>query len=90
MLRASTSPVREEFRMSARWVKLPNGNIIDANCVVYVSKPDSFPGMDGDGNDRIDYAVTFGTALTRDTWMTAVGSKDEIAALVRQLLGAAA
>jgi hypothetical protein len=89
MLAASRHSAREEFRMSARWVKLPNGNIVDANCVVYVSKPDSYPSMDGDGNDRVDYAVTFGTALTRDTWMTAVGSKDEISALIRQLLGAA-
>ncbi|MBK7144308.1 MAG: RHS repeat protein [Xanthomonadales bacterium] len=89
MLAVPRHSAREEFRMSARWVKLPNGNIVDANCVVYVSKPDSYPGMDGDGNDRIDYAVTFGTALTRDTWMTAVGSKDEISALIRQLLGAA-
>jgi hypothetical protein len=74
--------------MSARWVKLPNGNIIDANRIAYVSKPDSYPSMDGDGNDRVEYAVTFGTAFTRDTWMTVVGSKDEIAALIWQLLGA--
>lgn len=74
--------------MSARWVKLPNGNIVDANRIAYVSKPDSYPSMDDEGNDRVEYAVTFGTAFTRDTWMTVTGSKDEIAALIRQLIGA--
>lgn len=76
--------------MSARWVKLPNGNIIDAGRVAYVSKPDAYPGIDGDGNRRTEYAVTFGTEFTRDTWMTVTGTKDEISALVRQLLGAQA
>lgn len=76
--------------MSARWVKLPNGNIIDASRVAYVSKPDSYPGMDGDGNDQVEYAVTFGSAFTRDTWMTVTGTKDEISALIRQMLGVGA
>ena len=75
--------------MAARWVKLPNGNIIDANRIAYVSKPDSYPSMDEDGNDRVEYAVTFGTAFARDTFMTVTGGKDEIAALIRQLIGAA-
>ena len=75
--------------MSARWIKLPNGNIVDANKVVYVSKPDSYPRMDEDGNDGIEYACTFGTGFTRDTWMTVTGNKDEISALIRQLIGAA-
>lgn len=75
--------------MPARWVKLPNGNIVDADRVAYVSKPDSYPHMDEDGNDSIEYAVTFGSGFTRDTWMTVSGNKDEIALLIRQLLGAA-
>lgn len=75
--------------MTARWVKLPNGHLVDANRIAYVSKPDSYPGMDEDGNDRVEYAVTFGTAFTRDTFMTVTGTKDEIGALIRQLLGAA-
>ena len=75
--------------MAARWVKLPTGNIIDANHVVYVSKPDSYPRMDEDGNDGVEYSVTFGTAFTRDTWMTVTGTKDDISALIRQLVGAA-
>ncbi len=33
--------------------------------------------------------VTFGSGFTRDTWMTVTGSKEEIAALIRQLVGAA-
>ncbi len=75
--------------MAARWVKLPTGNIVDANQVAYVSKPDSYPRMDEDGNDGVEYAVTFGTAFTRDTWMTVTGTKEDIGALIRQLLGAA-
>lgn len=71
-----------------RWVKLPNGNVIDANRVMMISKPESYPKMDEDGNDGIEWAVSIGTGLSRDTQMMVTGSKDEIALVIKNLIGA--
>lgn len=72
-----------------RWVKLPNGNVIDANRVMTISKPESYPKMDEDGNDSIEWAVTIGTGLTRDTQLMVTGNKEEIAGVIKSLLGGA-
>ena len=37
-----------------RWVKLPNGNVVDANRIITISKPESYPKMDEEGNDDVD------------------------------------
>ncbi len=75
--------------MQQRWVKLPNGNVIDANRIVMIGKPESYPKMDEDGNDGIEWAVMLGTNLTRDTQISVNGSKDEIAGLIGKLIGVA-
>ena len=73
--------------MQQRWVKLPNGNVIDANRIVMIGKPESYPKMDEEGNDGIEWAVMLGTNLTRDTQISVSGSKDEIAGLIGKLIG---
>lgn len=71
-----------------RWVKLPNGNVVDANRIVMISKPESYPKMDEEGNDGIEYAVTIGLGFSRDTQLMVTGNKDEIMAVIKNLLGA--
>jgi regulator of extracellular matrix RemA (YlzA/DUF370 family) len=73
--------------MQQRWVKLPNGNVIDANRIMTIGKPESYPKMDEDGNDAIEWAVMLGTSLTRDSQIPVTGTKDEIAALIGKLIG---
>ncbi len=74
--------------MQQRWVKLPSGNVIDANRIMFISKPESYPKMDEEGNDGIEWAVMLGTALTRDTHVPVSGSKEEIGALIGKIVGA--
>lgn len=74
-----------------RWVRLPNGGFLDATQVMYIGKIDSYPRMDDEGNSAgIEFAVTIGTGFSRDHQLTVSGSKEEIATMVRQLLGQAA
>lgn len=71
-----------------RWLKLPDGRFIDANRVAYVGKVETFARFDDDGNDSgIGYAVNLGTDFPRETQINVVGSKDEIFAMMRALLG---
>jgi len=70
-----------------RWVKLPNGNVVDANRIMMISKPESYPKMDEEGNDGIEYAVTIGTGITRDTQILVTGTKEEIAGVIKSLIG---
>ncbi len=74
--------------MQQRWVKLPNGNVIDANRILFISRPESYPKMDEEGNDGIEWAVMLGTSLTRDSHIPISGTKDEIGALIGKLVGA--
>lgn len=74
--------------MQQRWIKLPNGNVLDANRIVMIGKPESYPKLDDEGNDSIEWAVLIGTGLTRDTQITVTGGKEEIAAFIGKLLGA--
>lgn len=71
-----------------RWVKLPNGNVIDANRVMLITKPESYPKMDEDGNDGVEWAVTIGTGFSRDTQTMVTGTKEEIALVIKNLIGA--
>jgi regulator of extracellular matrix RemA (YlzA/DUF370 family) len=75
--------------MQQRWVKLPNGNVIDANRIVMITKPESYPKMDEEGNDGIEWAVMLGTSLTRDSHISITGTKEEIAGLIGKLIGVA-
>jgi len=71
-----------------RWIKLPNGSFLDANRICHIGKVDTFPKLDGEGNsDGIEYAVALATELPREHQLTVTGSKEEISALLKSLLG---
>jgi hypothetical protein len=71
-----------------RWIKLPDGRFIDANRIAYIGKAETYARIDEDGNDLgIGYAVNIGTDIPRDTQLTVTGSKDEVFAILRALLG---
>ena len=73
-----------------RWLKLPDGRFIDGNRIASIGRIDSFMRIDEDGNDRgLAYSVSLGTDFTRESQITVVGTKEEIYALMRNLLGAA-
>ena len=71
-----------------RWIKLPDGRFIDAGAIVYISRPETYARIDEDGNDLgIGYSVNIGTGVQRDTQITVTGSKDEVFAVLRSILG---
>jgi hypothetical protein len=71
-----------------RWIKLPDGRFIDANRVVYIGKAETYARIDEDGNDLgIGYAVNIGTDFPRESQISITGSKDEVFAVLRGLLG---
>lgn len=74
-----------------RWVKIPDGRFLDANRIAYVGKVETFNRFGEDGNDLgLAYAVNLGTDFPRESQVNVVGSKDEIFALLRNILGGAA
>jgi hypothetical protein len=71
-----------------RWIKLPDGRFIDANRVAFISKPETFARIDEDGNDLgLGYSVNLGTDFPRESQINVTGSKDEVYAVLRGLLG---
>ena len=73
-----------------RWIKLPDSRFIDANRVAFISKVETFMRTDEDGNDLgTGYSVNIGTDFLRESQITVVGGKDEVFAVLKQLLGAA-
>jgi hypothetical protein len=74
--------------MAQRWVKLPNGGYLDANCIVLIGKPDSYMRTDEEGNANQEFAVSLGTDVSRDRQMIVTGSKEEISKLIQTLAGA--
>ena len=71
-----------------RWMKLPDGRYIDANRIMYVGKVETYPRLDDEGNDSgVGYSVSLGTDVPRDRQLTVMGTKDEILALLKSLLG---
>jgi len=71
-----------------RWIKLPDGRFIDAGAIVYMSRPETFARTDEDGNDLgIGYSVNIGTGILRDMQITVAGSKEEVFAVLRAILG---
>jgi hypothetical protein len=74
----------------ARWIKLPDSRFIDANRVAYIGKVETFTRIDEDGNDMgTGYSVYVGTDFHRESQITVIGSKDEVFAVLKQLLGVA-
>ncbi len=73
-----------------RWVKIPDGRFLDANRIAYVGKVETFNRIDEDGNELgLAYAVNLGTDFPRDSQVNVIGTKDEIFALLRGILGGA-
>jgi hypothetical protein len=71
-----------------RWLKLPDGRFLDANRVVYVGKIETYPRLDEEGNDAgLGYAVNLGLDIPREHQITVMGSKEEVLALLKSLLG---
>jgi len=74
-----------------RWIRLPDGRFIDAHRIAYVGKPETYARFDEDGNDLgTGYAVNIGTDFPRETQISVTGSKDEVLAVLRAILGAPA
>jgi hypothetical protein len=73
-----------------RWIKLPDSRFIDANRVALIGKVETFLRTDEEGNDLgTGYSVNIGTDFPRESQITVVGSKDEVFAVLKQLLGSA-
>jgi hypothetical protein len=71
-----------------RWIKLPDGRFIDANRVAFIGKAETFARFDEDGNDLgTGYAVYIGTDFPRESQISVTGSKEEVFAILRSLLG---
>lgn len=71
-----------------RWIKLPDGRFVDANRVACVGKIETFNRLDEDGVEQgLGYAVALGTDFPRESQITVIGSKDEIHAMLKALLG---
>lgn len=71
-----------------RWLKLPDGRYLDANRIMYVGKVETYPRLDDEGNDSgIGYSFAVGTDVSRDKQITVMGTRDEILALLKSILG---
>ena len=74
-----------------RWLKLPDGRYLDANRIIYVGKVETYPRLDDDGNDAGQgYAVNLGTDIPREHQLAVMGTKEEVLALLKALLGGGA
>lgn len=72
-----------------RWIKLPDGRFVDATRIVCIGKPEPCARIDENGEDLgAGFSVLIGTDLTRERQTSITGSKEEILALLRSLLGA--
>lgn len=73
-----------------RWLKLPDGRFIDANRIAFIGRIDTFTRIDEEGTDHgLAYSVNLGTDFPRDRHINVIGTKDEIYALMRSVLGSA-
>lgn len=72
-----------------RWIKLPNGTFLDANRIVHIGRIESFAKLDDEGNNAgVQYSVTLMTELAREHQLQVSGTREEVTALVRSILGA--
>ena len=71
-----------------RWIKLPDGRFIDANRVVIVGRPQSFAHYEDGSEDMCTaYSVQVGIDFSRESQITVVGTREEVLAVMRNLLG---
>ena len=71
-----------------RWIKLPDGRFLDASRVVVVGKPQSFAHYeDGSEDMGTAYSVQVGIDYSRENQITVVGTREEVLAVLRNLLG---
>jgi hypothetical protein len=71
-----------------RWIKLPDTRFIDANRVVFIGKVDTFARIDENGSDLgTAYSVYIGTDFPRESQINVIGTKDEVFAVLRGILG---
>jgi len=71
-----------------RWIKLPDGRFVDANRIAYIGKTETFAHIDENGTDMgVAYSVNIGTGVERDSQITVIGTREEVLALLRALLG---
>ena len=74
-----------------RWLKLPDGRYIDANRIAYIGKVETYPRLDDDGNDAGQgYSVPIGTDVMREAHVIVQGTKEEVLALLKSLIGGTA
>ena len=73
-----------------RWIKLPDGRFLDAARVVLIGKPETFQRLDEEGNDLgTAVTVTLGIDFVREHQLSVTGTREEMAALLKTLIGAA-
>ena len=74
-----------------RWLKIPDGRYIDANRIMYVGKVETYPRLDDDGNDAgAGYSVYIGSDIPREQQFAVMGTKEEVLAFLKALLGGGA
>jgi hypothetical protein len=74
-----------------RWLKIPDGRYIDANRIMYVGKVETYPRLDDEGNDAgAGYSVYIGTDIPRERQFAVMGTKEEVLAFLKSLLGGGA
>ena len=73
-----------------RWIKLPDVRFLDAARVVLIGKPETFQRLDEEGND-LGTAVTvaIGIDFVREHQLGVTGTREEMVALLKTLVGAA-
>ena len=73
-----------------RWIKLPDGRFLDAARVALIGKPETFQRLDEEGND-LGTAVTvvLGIDFVREHQLGVTGTREEMVALLKTLVGAA-
>lgn len=69
------------------WLKLPDGRHVDGNRIVLIGKPETFNHFDEDGNDLgTRFMLRLSLDFNSDQYLTVVGSNQEVAALLRDLM----
>ena len=73
-----------------RWIKLPDGRFLDAARVVLIGKLETFQRLDEEGNDLgTAVTVTLGVDSVREHQLSVTGTREEMAALLKTIVGAA-
>lgn len=71
-----------------RWIKLPDGRFLDAARVALIGRPESYQRLDEEGNDLGPaVTVTLGLNFQREHQLTVNGTREEMSALLKALMG---